>query len=211
MRRICCILVLTFCAVAAYGDSIPTYNLTQGTVTLASNDINTFTINWNFTNGTGANLSGQDSWGTCLDFAAGGSTCNPDVVIGLNQSGAQLNGLAVGIFGNVTISGADFLLPASGASFSITMPVLFSGAFETCPFVGPPNGGCTSQNTTSEFNINGTGTASLSFSGLNTANGNVWQFTSATYTLNAVPEPASIFLLGTGALAIVGRLRYRKN
>jgi hypothetical protein len=34
---------------------------------------------------------------------------------------------------------------------------------------------------------------------------------SATYTLNTVPEPASIVLLGTGALAVFGKLRQRKS
>jgi len=41
--------------------------------------------------------------------------------------------------------------------------------------------------------------------------GVVWQLSGATYTLTATPEPATMVLLGTGALAIFGKLRRRKS
>jgi len=211
MRRTCLLFLLAFAITAAHADSIPAYNMTQGTVSLTGIDPNSFSITWGFTNGSGLNLSGQDSGGTCLDFSQGGGSCNPGITIGLNQNAASLNGSVVGIFGTVGITGANFLLPASGSSFSISLPVLFSGVFETCPFAGPPSGGCTLLNTTGLFNVNGTGTVNLSFLGFDAGNGTAWQFTSATYTLNAMPEPASIVLLGTGALAIFGKLRRRKS
>ncbi len=212
MRRVSLTVLLAMCvSVAAHADSIPTYNMTQGTVVLTSIDPGTFSIGWSFANGSGMNLSGMDSWGTCLDFATGGGSCNPNIVIGLNQSGALLNGSLVGIFRNVTITGANFLLPTSGTAFSVTLPVLFTGTFITCPYAGPPNGGCTQLNTTGLFNINGTGTVTLNFAGSSTYTNIIWQLTGATYTLNSTPEPASFVLLGTGALAIFGRLRGRKS
>ncbi len=212
MRRLSLTVLIAMCvSAAAHADSIPTYNMTQGTVVLTSIDISTFSIGWSFGNGSGTNLSGSDSWGTCLDFAPGGGTCNPNIGIGLNQSGASLNGAGVGVFGNVAINGPSFLLPTGGSSFSIALPVLFTGTFITCPYAGPPNGGCTQLNTTGLFNINGTGTVTLNFSGVQAGGGSIWQLTGATYTLNSTPEPSSIGLLGTGALAIFGKLRWRKT
>ena len=212
MRRVFLTVFLAMClSAAAHADSIPTYNMTQGTVVLTSVDISTFSIGWSFASGSGMSLSGTDSWGTCLDFVAGGGSCNPNIVIGLNQSGALLNGSLVGIFRNVSITGANLLLPTSGTTFSVTLPVLFTGTFITCPYAGPPNGGCTQLNTTGLFNINGTGTVTLNFAGFSGYSGVLWQLTGATYTLNSTPEPASFVLLGTGALAIFGRRRWRRR
>ena len=205
MRKFVFLTVVALSAVAAYGDSVPIDNLPMGSVSLTPIDVSQFGINWSFSNGGSQTLSGIDSWGTCIDFAPGGSSCNPNIVIGLNQTGASLNGSVVGIFGTVSIGGANFALPASGTTFSVTLPVLFNGSFSTCPF--NPLGGCTALNTTGIFNINGNGTVTLNFTGLQTANGTVWEFSSGTYSLTSTPEPASIVLLGTGALAIVGKLR----
>lgn len=211
MCRFCCIAVLIVSSVTAFADSIPTFNMTQGSVSLTSIDVNNFSIGWSFSNGSGLNLSGVDSWGTCLDFAPGGTSCNPNVMIGLNQGAATLNGSTTGIFGIVSITGGNFSLPVTGTTFAISMPVLFSGTFITCPLVTPPNNGCNATNTNAQFNINGSGSATLDFFGFDTGNGIVWQFSSANYNMNAVPEPASLVLAGTGVLAILSRLRPHRS
>jgi hypothetical protein len=76
-----------------------------------------------------------------------------------------------------------------------------------------PFGGCNpGAPFVSQFNVNGPGSVVLTFTGTPLELGGViWQVSSATYTLNTVPEPASIVLLGTGALAVFGKLRQRKS
>jgi hypothetical protein len=68
--------------------------------------------------------------------------------------------------------------------------------------------------TLATFNINGTGMGLFQFSyqPLDSTVG-FWTLTSATYTMTSpVPEPGTVTLLGTGALALVGQfLRRRKH
>lgn len=215
MRRFCFAVVLALCAVAAYGDSIPTYNLTQGSVTLTNITLGTSQDLFTFSNGQGVTIGGVDTFPPFgMNPVAGGDTGNPFLVLGLNLETANVNGSTLFLFGSVNITGPAFTLPTSGTTFSTTVPVLFSGSFLSCPGSFGPFGGCNppSPNYLGQFNINGPGLLTLSFTGITLQGGGVlWQLTGATYTLTATPEPASIVLLGTGALAIFGKLRRRKT
>jgi len=213
MRRTCLLLVLALAITAAHADSVPTYNMTQGTVTLTNVGLGGSTDVFTFSTGSGVSIGGVDDFPPIgMDSISGGSAGNPFLLLGLNLETSNVNGTTLFLFGSITITGADFILPTSGSTFSTTMPVLFSGSFLSCVGGFGPFGGCNpGSNFLGQFNINGPGTLLVSFTSVPVGSGIVWELSGATYTLNAVPEPASIFLLGTGALAIFGKLRHRKN
>ena len=214
MRRFCFAVVLAFCAIAAHADSIPTYNLTQGSVTLTNITLGSSDDVFTFSNGQGVTIGGVDSFPPIgMSLIGGGGSGDPFLVLGFNLETANVNGAALFLFGSVNITGPTFTLPTSGTTFATTLPVLFSGSFLSCQGSFGPFGGCNPPpNYLGQFNINGTGLLTLSFSGVTLQGGGVvWQLSGATYTLTATPEPATMVLLGTGALAIFGKLRRRKS
>jgi len=214
MRKILVLALFAVFASLAKADSIPTYNLTLGTVTLSNFTLSGFTSLFSFSNASGTSIGGVDDGFSVSSLVGGGGTGNPFLNIGFNLQTSNVNGTTLFLFGVVTITGDNFTLPTSGTTFSITEPVLFSGSFLSCQGSFGPFGGCNppGPNYLGQFNINGPGLATLSFTGIALAGGGVvWQLTGGSYTLNAVPEPATVLLLGTGALAIFGKLRRRRS
>ena len=214
MRKILVIALFSIFVSLAEADSIPVYNLTQGTVTLSNFTVGGFTSLFSFSNASGTSIGGADDGFSISSLVGGGGTGNPFLNIGLNLETANVNSTTLFLFGVVTITGADFTLPTSGTAFSVTEPVLFSGSFLSCQGTFGPFGGCNppAPNYLGQFNINGPGMVTLNFLGVPLGNGSVvWQLNGGSYTLNAVPEPATVLLLGTGAVAIFGKLRRRKS
>ena len=214
MSRTYLLLVLAFAIPAAHADSIPAYNMPSGSVVLSNINLGGFDTIFSFSNGNGVNIGGVDAgFSPGMGLVGGGQLGNPFLNVGFNLGTSNVNGTILYLFGLVTITGSDFALPTSGTTFSTTMPVLFSGSFLSCAGSFGPFGGCNppGNNYLGQFNISGPGTLSASFTSVPAGDGIVWQLSGATYALNAVPEPASIVLLGTGALAIFGKLRRRKS
>jgi hypothetical protein len=125
MRRLSLIAMIGLCVSLAQADSIPVYRMNSGSVVLSDINIGTFGTLFSFSNGNGINIGGTDSWSSCLTFAPGGSSCNPDLVMGFNESSGNVNGASMFLFGAVTIAGSSFALPTSGTAFSITAPFYF--------------------------------------------------------------------------------------
>src|SRR5579863_500043 len=201
MHRTClCLVALMFLSATAYGDSVPAFNLTQGTVTVVGN-IAGNSITWSFTGANGVFATGNGASGPgCANFASSGSSCDPGLAItslGPNLGSATgSNALLLFAGGGVNISGPTFTLPQPGAAtFTITLPVIFSGQFSACPW--DISAQACSSGPIGIFNVNGTGTGTLTFANA-TSNFPVWNLTGATYTLNPVPEPGSVMLVGTG-------------
>jgi hypothetical protein len=105
------------------------------------------------------------------------------------------------------------ILPAAQpgqTTLSVTVPAIFDGSLTTC-VADPSSGDCVGPFLPDVYKVNASGTAVLQFVVLDIAPGvTSWQLASATYTLNTVPEPSSLVLLGTGAIGLLGRYMRRK-
>jgi len=62
MRRFCFAVLVLISAVAAYGDSITTYNLTLGSVTLTNITLGSSNDLFTFSNGQGVTIGGVDTF-----------------------------------------------------------------------------------------------------------------------------------------------------
>jgi hypothetical protein len=176
---------------------------------------------FSFTGPGGAGLTGFIQLPSdCLTQGFGGTVCNPSAAlsIGYDSPGGPtgyVNGVSgLVVFGQgVNITAAPFKFPdgSSLTSFTVTFPVLFSGTFSACN-IGL-EGTCPGPGVEpfALYNVNGSGTATLTFTGFNINNTTIWKLSQGSYTISAVPEPTSMLLLGTGAVALVGRLVRRRK
>lgn len=220
MRIVSVLVLLTsLAAVAAKADSVPVYDLNQGSVILTVPYPGVVQYTFSFS-GSGASINGIieiPTW--CLTWGLGGTTCDPSaqLSVGYDRPGmgsvSGFNGLV--IFGQgASITALPFTFPSgkSPSTFTVTFPVLFSGTFSACTL--GVEGTCPGPDVSpfAFYNVNGSGTATLSFTSEVYREGDTrWQLTQGTYTINPVPEPTSIVLLGTGVAALIGKFARRRG
>lgn len=214
MRTLVLIAIAFLFAVPAHAGSIPVYTPTQGTMTVGPGvvDIGSFS---GFFSGNGFQYFPSGLVGNCDFCVAGvpGGLFSLDAGIqtfSQGQDSFQVGNLVYSsVFsgGNISISSKPFNLPTGDQStFSITVPVTFSGQLALCTF-DINNQVCTS-GTFAIVSFNGKGTGTINFAQEGPGQ---WFFTSASFTMSSVPEPETFTLLGTGIVGLIGGLMRRRQ
>lgn len=146
MKRIASLLPVLVLILATFSaaDTVPVFNLTSGSVVVTINPVfGGVDQIWNFGN-SGISISGVSYYGynqQCLGWAPGGSSCDPSFAVvnsGLPtpNMGTVSGSNSLTFFGGpgVSVSALSFIPPTGSGltTFSVTMPVLFSGSFNAC-------------------------------------------------------------------------------
>jgi hypothetical protein len=201
-------MLLAVVAQCAYADSIPTFNITQVTVSVGINNGSGENIFFSLT-GPGTNISGDAGIG-CFDWCSfnnfspgdslspnvgqmfislfhsallGGITYNPDSEIGFT-SNFSLNVLGSIIF-PANFNGSTFCVPASMPS-SISGQAGSDQTFIQFNLKMPPGGNfCTTWN----------------------FNGGQYQFVQGKFVATTVPEPGTLGFMVVGLASLVGVIR----
>jgi hypothetical protein len=211
---------LIACAVILFAAtcSADTISLTQGFAGLTNGFVEDVTgfLSFSLSGPGGANFSATTTVGSFCGAAEAfsGDVCSGtvDLLPGLGGTSTNPNALRV-IPNGLGITTGLIILPAAQpgqTTLSVTVPAIFDGSFSTC-VADPSSGDCVGPFLPDVYKVNASGTAVLQFVVLDIAPGvTSWQLASATYTLNTVPEPSSLVLLGTGAIGLLGRYMRRK-
>ena len=216
MRKVLVLLWL-FVSASASADSLPIFNITQGSAAVSPVYVgNVFGLVTFQFSGSGFSMTGTGSIGCgfCLTPAPPGTALDSGLTIfsdpfntghatiflenGVVYQNAQIIGL--------TFTPVSFSLPgASQSTFSVVLPVtLFAST------VGRSDCDFTMLDCPTDiaiFNANSKATAFISF----TNEQGLWNLSSAAFNLSPVPEPGTMVLSGSGLMALGGLIRRRRR
>ncbi len=208
LRFIVTLILFSSLAIAARASSVGTLNVRQGT-TVVSPSIDVIgDLQFNF-NGPNFSITGSGTvtnCGFCVTSAPPGlGPLSGNNVI--SNSGPDIGSVTLGavVYDNVLfhgvvtiVSSKTFNLPsASQPTFTVTLPVTFSGQLLACP-VSPDFNTCASADIAA-FNFQQLhGTVKIDF--IN--NGQTYSFDKGVYTIAPVPEPTTLMLVGIGSVLV---------
>jgi len=206
-------LVLAVCCLTAVEVNADSFVITSGTIVQQGASDNR--ASYNFA-GPGISVTAPGFFVESFAFCnpcVGGTTNN--LHVNFNQGGGTvvLNGVTfagVGFNGSMNATMPSFVLPPGSPStpdVTLTLPFTFTGNLIGC--TGSPLS-CNDQ----LFNasLSGEGFALVHFR-LFSPTGNSYVVRDITFNFQPapVPEPATLFLLGTGVAAVASRLRKRRR
>jgi hypothetical protein len=211
------LIVFSSLGIGARANSVQNFDVKQGTALVTASAVVIGNLEFNFS-GSNFSMNGfgtvDGACGFCVYFAPPGfgplSGSNTITNSGPDIGSVTLGGVSydnVLFHGLVTIiSSKMFSLPLGNqSSFTITLPVAFSGQLMACPVNSDFNGCASPDLATFNFqHLNG----KVKIDFLNNGD-NTYSFDKALYTITPVPEPATMALVGLGTFLLLLRGRKR--
>ena len=141
-----------------------------------------------------------------------GATANPSSLVTFDGAGtATFNGTTSGAWwfaqdSHLTFSGLSVVIPESTAStLTLTSTFTMTGTVVVHALHDFPNHPILFSTT-----VSGSGIATLSFQYFATPGGGGYVLSNVRYDFTTIPEPTTLFLLGTGLAGLVARRRRRR-